>query len=401
MVALFIGPAGMALTGNLRNFLTGLDSFSTLGFQNGIIKYTAQHANDEQKLYRTLATVFISIFFTILLLSSILLVLSGFWEEKIFGTGEYGWVFKVLAFSLPWYTGNLVFMAVLNGLGKYKQVIGINIWGNATGVLLSALMIWKLGITGALLGLIVYPALLFMFSFYLLYRTFPRFPFLRWKYFDRTILRGLFSYSQMSIISAILGPFVFLSIRNNLMENFSPSEAGFWESINRISVFYLMFSTTLLTVYFLPKLSTANSRDETRSIFLSYYKGIVPVFAAGLIAVYFLRHFIVQLLFSEEFMAMEGLFFWQLLGDFFKVCSLILGYELIAKKMTRSFIAFELVSFTILYVSSYFLIARYGSEGAVMAHTFTSLIFLILLLIFSRKKILPAFLNKPVINNGK
>ncbi|MEL1244126.1 O-antigen translocase [Flavobacterium sp. DGU11] len=386
MIALFIGPAGMALTGNLRNFLTGLDSFSTLGFQNGIIKYTAENSKDNVKLYRTLATIFISIFFTILLLSAILLLLSGYWEEWIFGTGEYVWVFKVLAFSLPWYTGNLIFMAVLNGLGKYKQVIGINIWGNAAGVILSAFLIWKLGVTGAFLGLILYPALLFLFSFYLLYRTFPRFPFLRWRYFDYSILRGLLSYSQMALVSAVFGPVVYLSIRNNLMDNFSPNEAGLWESISRISTFYLMFVTTLLTVYFLPNLSMSKSNIETRTVFRKYYKGIVPVFVLGLAAIYFLRYFIIRILFSAEFLPMEKLFFWQLLGDFFKVCSLILGYELFAKKLTRTFIITEIMSFVVLYFSSKYLISIYGSEGAVMAHAFTYFVYLAVLVVYFRKK---------------
>ncbi len=387
MTAEFLGPAGMALTGNLRNFLTFIDTFSTLGLQNGIIKYTAQHTDGQEKLYRTLATVFISLSVTIVLLGLALFIPSHFWSKWIFKSAEYAWVFKVLAFSLPWYAGNLVFMAVLNGMGKYRNVIAINIWGNIAGVLLSALLIWKLGVTGAFLGLILYPALMFFFSFYLLYRTFQGFPYLRWKYFDPSLLRGLFSYSTMGFISAILGTVVYISIRNNLIENFSEDQAGFYEGMNRISSFYLMFVSTLLTLYFLPGLSQAKSVAETRKVFYSYYTGIVPVFALGLFVIYLLREFIIHIVLSEKFLPMENLFIWQLLGDLFKVCSLILGYELLAKKATKAFIITEVLSFAVLYVSAHYLVAKYGSEGAIMAHTVTYFIYLLVLVLYFRRKL--------------
>lgn len=387
MTAEFIGPAGMGLLGNLRTFLTSLDTFSTLGFQNGIIKYTAENSADEEKLYRTLATVFISILFAILLISGVLLLLSDYWGRWVFKTGEYAWVFRVLAFSLPLYTGNLVFMSVLNGLGRYKKVIGITIWGNVTGVLLSALLIWKLGVAGAFLGLIVYPALMFLFSFYLLYRTFPRFPFLRWKYFDIELIKGLFSYSTMALVTAVCSSLVYISLRNKLISDFSEEEAGFWEGISRISSFYFLFVSTLLTLYFLPKLSQAKNTVETKGVFRSYYKGIIPVFAVGLIIVYLLRRFIISLVLSDEFLPMEHLFAWQLLGDFLKACSLILGYEILAKKATRVFIITEIMSFGVMYVSGDYLIGLYGSEGAVMAHVVTNSVHFLVLMVYSGKKL--------------
>lgn len=384
MTARFLGPSGMALTGNLRNFLTSLDTFSILGFQNGIIKYTAENAEDEQKLFRTLGTLFISILVAIVVLSVMLFFPALLWSRWLLNSEEYAWVFRVLALSLPWYAGNLIFIAVLNGLGKYKQVVGINIWGNIVGVLFSALLIWKLGIAGAFLGLILYPSLMFFFSFYLLYRTFPRFPFLRWKYFDIAMLRGLFSYSGMALISAIIGPVLYLAIRNRLIDTFGEDEAGLWEGMNRISSFYLMFVSTLLTLYFLPKLSQAKTEAETRSVFRSYYKGIVPVFALGLIVIYLLREFIIRTLLSEEFLPMDNLFFWQLLGDFLKVCSLILGYEMLAKKQTKAFIITEILSFAILYVSASHFASLYASEGAVMAHALTYLVYFLVLTVHFR-----------------
>jgi len=389
MIALFIGPAGMTLTGNLRNFLTPVDIFSTLGLQNGIVKFTAENENDHKKLQHVLATICISILAAIVLCSLILLLPATYWSEWVFnGTTKYAWVFRVLAFALPLYTGNLVFISLLNGLGNFKQVIYLNMWGNAIGVLLSAILIWQMGLNGAFLGLITYPALLFFFSFYYVQLRFPKLNFIKFKYFDASLLSGLFSYSFMSVVTAILSPVIYIYIRSTIAQTVSVNDAGYWESLNRIASFYLMFASTLLTLYFLPKLSTAKSNTDTRSVFLSYYKGVVPLYAVGLITIYMLRFVIIKLLFTAEFLPMAGLFAWQLTGDFFKVCSLILGYEFFAKKMTKAFIVTEIFSFCVLYVSSNVLIAKYGAEGAVMAHALTYVIYFAVLAVYLRKKII-------------
>lgn len=388
IIAVFLAPGGLAFVGNFRNFITLIDTFSTLGFQNGIIKYVAENEKDSQKLNGILTTVFVTLLFAVLLMSGILFAAANSLSVYFFNSdGRYGWIFIVSALCLPWYAGNMLLVSVLNGLGKYKQVIRINIWGNITGVLLSAVLIWQFKISGALLGLILPPSLLFIFSFYLLRKQFPELSFLKKENFDFGYLKGFFSYSLMTVVAVVLGTCISIYIRNTLINNYSQQEAGYWEAINRLSGFYLMFVSTLLTVYFLPKLSQAESNEETKQIFWSYYKGIVPVFGLGLIAIYLLRDFIVRLLLTKEFLPMEDLFSWQLAGDFLKICSLILGYEFFAKKMLKAFIVFEVISCTILFISSYYLISLYGSEGAVMAHVFTYLIYLIVMIVFFRKKL--------------
>lgn len=385
VIATFIGPAGNAIIGNFRSFLTTLDAVATLGFQNGVIKYVAENEKDTFKLHRVLATSFLSILLIILVLGVLLFFAANPLNSYFFGNRHnYAWIFKIVAFSLPWYAGSLLLMSVVNGLGMYNKVIIINIWGNILGVLSSAFLIWKLDVEGAFLGLIITPAFTFLFSGYLLFKKFPGVTFLRFKNFDDKILKGLLAFSSMALVTAVLGSIINVEIRNTLIDNYSETEAGFWDAMTRISTFYLMFVSTLLTVYFLPKLSMAVNTAETKKVIFNYYKLIVPLFIAGAIAIYFLREFVVRLVLSEEYLPVTELFFWQLAGDFFKVCSLILGYQFFAKKMTGAFIVTEIFSFCVLYFSSIFLIKLYGAQGAVMAHTVTYFVYLVVLIIYFR-----------------
>jgi PST family polysaccharide transporter len=164
-------------------------------------------------------------------------------------------------------------------------------------------------------------------------------------------------------------------------------QAGFWETMSRISTYYMMFISTILTVYFLPKLAISKDNLETKKVFWSFYKNILPFFTIGLILIYFSRTLLIKLLFTSEFLPVTSLFFWQLLGDVLKVASLILGYQFYAKKMTAAFIISELLSLGVLYFTSLYLITIFGIQGVVMAQALDNGIYLLVLAIYFRKSL--------------
>lgn len=388
ILAVFVGPSGMALVGNLRNFLTSLENISTLGFQNGIVKYTAENEKNKVELQKIITTVFISLSFIAVLLGFVLFFTAQYWNTRIFGNNtEYLPVFKVLALALPFYAVSIFFVALINGLGKFQKVIWINIIGNIIGLAVSLFLILQYQTIGALMAIVIAPALLFFVTFYLVQKEINFFQIIKLDLFDFKIIKNLSSYSLMALVSSILGPFVFLAIRNHIIHDLGIEQAGYWETITRISSYYLLFISTILTVYFLPKLSKASTNQETKSVFWEFYKFILPVFVLGLIVLYLARFFVVKLLFSKEFLPVTDLFFWQFLGDIFKVCSLILGYQFFAKKLTLAFILTELFSLFILYTASVYYIQIFQIEGVVIAYAFQNLSYLIVLAIYFRKSL--------------
>ena len=89
------------------------------------------------------------------------------------------------------------------------------------------------------------------------------------------------------------------------------------------------------------------------------------------------------LIFTNDFQPVEDLFFWQLLGDFIKVLSIVIAYQFLAKKMFTHFIIIEVFLVIMLYFSSVYLIDAYGVKGAVIGHFISYLMhFGIVLLIF-------------------
>ena len=389
VMALFVGPSGLALVGNFRNFITSIETLSTLGLQNGVVKYVVDAKDDALALQKVLATVFISLATMVVVLSAGLFLFAHFWSVWLFGpASDYHSVFIALALALPWYAASILLVSVLNGLGQFQQVIRVNLWGNFLGLLVSLVLVWYYRTFGALLSLVIPPALLFGVVVYYLQTKIQFAQLLSWQLFDRQILWQLSSYSLMALVATVLGPLVYVQIRNEVIAQLGTVQAGYWEAMTRISSYYFLFIATLLSVYFLPKLSQAKTNKATQQVFFSYYKLVLPLFVLGLFILYLGRNFWVPLLFSKAFAPVTDLFLWQMVGDVFKAASLILGYQFFAKKMTISFILCELASLGAFYVCTIICLPRFQLQGVVLAQALAYMGYFFLLVGVFRKQIL-------------
>lgn len=385
-IAIYVGPEGMGLVGNLRNFLATIQSFSTLGFYNGIVKYVAEFKDQKLKLSQNLTTVFIITFFASLLLSIYCYFNSEQINVWIFNSQtSYAYVIKILSIALPFYALNMILLAALNGFSKHRQIVVINIFSQVLGAILTLYLIWQHQLDGALIAAVVSPSIILLVTLFSLSDVKLIFGLLQVKNFHFGALKNLGSYSLMALFSSITLPLVMLAVRNHIMDTIGFKEAGFWEAILRLSDYYLMFITTLMTLYLLPRFSEISNKIDFRNEILHFYKNIIPIFGVGLIAIYFLRKFIIQLVFTSEFAEVEDLFFWQLLGDFVKVLSIVISYQFLAKKMVVHYLLVEAFSVVTIYLTSLYFIDTIGLKGVVIAHFVSYVVhFIVLLIIFNK-----------------
>jgi PST family polysaccharide transporter len=387
VIAIFVGPSGMALVGNLRNFMSSLEAFSTLGFENGVVKYVSENKSDEAKLRITLSTVFFSVLVSCLIVSVSLFTFSEYFNAKIFGHLQYGYLIKSLILILPFYIGNIFLVAIINGLGKYRKVILINILGSLLGLFVTVILITQFQVSGALFSIVITPSLLFFVSFYFINKELKILKFISKNEVKFVALKNFSSFTIMALVSSVFGPLVLLSIRNHVIGSLGIDAAGYWEGLNRISSYYFLFITSILGIYFLPKLSNSKSVRETNSLIISYFKTVLPIFVSGLIVIFIFKDVIIQLLFTKDFSPMSTLFFWQIVGDILKAASYILAFQFYAKKMTKAFVLFEIASLAVLYFSSIYFISIYQIEGVVIAHAFTYVIYFVALVVYFRRNL--------------
>ncbi len=385
-LAIFVGANGMAYVGNFRAFLSVVENFSLLGIQNAIVKYVAEYQHDKSKLKSVLTTFGLLLLTSSIVISLVLIFGANYFSKEIFHRSElYSFVFYVLAILFPLYVFSTFCISVVNGFQEYKKVIYIQIISSSIALLFSVFLIYYYTTFGALISLVLAPVFVFFVCLFYLRNLISISDVFSFQSFDFSVVKNLSEYVLMALVSGVIGSFVLLEIRTDVIEITGLKNAGIYEGLQRISSYYLLFISSIMAIYFYPKLAEQNS--NTKAIILNYLKTIIPIFAIGLALIYVLRKFIIQMLFSAEFESMESLFLWQLVGDLLKGIALIFGTILIATKQTKAFIITEIISLFIMYYSTNWMLHAIGINGIVMAHTFTYFMYLLVLVIYFRKKL--------------
>jgi PST family polysaccharide transporter len=349
------------------------------------VKYVSEFQNDRSKLKSVLATFGLLLLTSSIAISLFLILGADYLSKQIFNHSEiYSFVFYSIAVVFPLYVFSTFCISVVNGFQEYKNVIYIQIISSAIALIFSVFFIYYYSTIGALVSLIFAPIFVFFVSLFYLKKHIRFRDVLSIEFFDFKIVKNLSEYVLMALVSGVIGSFVLLEIRTDIVAITGLQQAGIYEGLQRISSYYLLFVSSIMAIYFYPKIAAKNS--NLNEIIFNYLKTIIPIFATGLLIIYFLRKFIIQILFSSEFETMESLFLWQLLGDLLKAISLIFGTILIAKKKTKIFIITEIISLSILYFSSNWMLHTIGINGIVMAHTFTYFMYLLVMVFIFFKK---------------
>ena len=388
IVASIIGPAGVALVGQLNNFSTIALSLATGGINSGITKYVAEYKSDASKVKQYLATAFRITVVCSLLVGLVLLLLCKQLSSLIMMTQQYWYVFAIFGITITFYGLNNMLVSVVNGYKQFNKYVKVNIVSSIFGVAFTVALVLALGLPGALISAVTFQSLMIFVSVLMLRKLeWLRKDWLVGK-FKRTIASQYFRYALMTLLSAFLVPISQMLLRGYVISEISITEAGWWEGMNRISNMYLMVITSSFSVYYLPRLSEISDRIELRHEIFKCYKVIVPLLLAGFTVIYFLRFFIVKLLFTHEFMPMTQLFIWQMAGDFFKICSWLLAFLMVAKSMTKAYISTEII-FTLSYILlGYTFIRLDGIVGLCQAYLTNYVLYLAVLTFMFRKLLL-------------
>ena len=385
--AIFIGPSGIAITGNLSNIMQSIESLTSLGVKNGIIKYVSENKEDKTKL-----KFIISSAFTITLIISILLFIflfffSSYLSFFVFKHINYSYLFKISALMMPFYSFHIFFISVMNGMKQVSELVKINVLGYFLTTIIVVFLIITRELNGALLAIIVIPILLFCSLFYKYSYFINIIKLIDISFISKEFLNKIASFFSMSLFSGIMFPVIFLFIRNYIIDNVGLNEAGYWEATRKISNYYMLFIYAIYDMYLLPTLSEDTNSKSFKSNIFNFYKHVLPIVLVLFITIYSFRFLVIKIVFTDQFLGMHELFCWQLFGDFFKIISFTIAYQFSAKRMIKLYIACEAVYLLFIYLSSIHLIDYYGVIGAVKAHAYSYIFYTLLMFFIFRKKL--------------
>ena len=147
---------------------------------------------------------------------------------------------------------------------------------------------------------------------------------------------------------------------------------------------YLLFLITTFKFYLIPTFSKLSDNELKNEVF-KIWKVVIPIIMIITAGVYVTKDLIINILLSKEFVLINTIILFHLLGDVIKINCWVLGNIMISKADTKSFVFFQIEWSLIFVVLTYLFTQQYGFVGVSIAYFVTYIIHFTLLNIYFRK----------------
>jgi len=387
VIAVYVGPSGLAVIGQLQNFINLVMLGAGNFLKTAITKYTAEYNGDEVKTNE----LWSASMRVVLGLNVIIFIALFFFSESISNlilhNSEYNFVLKIFAFSLPFFILNTFFLSILNGQKKIRQYTIINILLSIVSLSLVSFLSYFYGLKGALVAYVINQSVVFLITLVYLRKE----SWLKVKNFlhstNKDSYRKLYRFALITFTSILASNITIMFIRNNLINELSVQDAGYWQGIWALSQVALSLVTMSLTTYLLPTISGLSLKVEITKELRQAIQVVIPIVLFMSLTMYLLRDFIILLLYTDDFMPMRDLFLWQMIGNVIKVCGWLYGYVLVAKGMVKYTVSTEVVFAMTWAILTLVLVDSYGLVGTTYAYAVNNLLHFITMVYLYKNKI--------------
>ncbi len=384
IVAVYLGTNGMFLMGQLKDFLRLGNTIGSFGIENGIVKYVSEYDNDKSKLSNIIGTSFKINFTSALIFSGLIIIFKNQIADFLQINFSENFYFLILIFSIISASIHTCFLSIYNGLNKIKLYVLVNIFSNIISAIILVILVLEMEIIGAFYALAINQifSLLINVIFFFIYKPFE----IGWvfKKFVYDNLKKLSSFSIMAVVGPtclIISTFI---VRDFIFAEFGSDYAGSWEAMWRISAIYLLFLITTFKFYLIPTFSKLDDNELKKEVF-KIWKVVIPIIIIITAGVYITKDLIINILLSEEFILINTIIFFHLLGDIIKINCWVLGNIMISKADTKSFIFFQIEWSVIFVALTYLFVGKYGFVGVSISYFITYIIHFSLLNLYFRK----------------
>jgi O-antigen/teichoic acid export membrane protein len=385
LLALYTGPAGLAVYSQFHNFIQISISVAKGGVENGLTKYTAQNIEDKSYQSQLFGVAILIALIATTATSCIIIFFSDTISGIVFDTYLYVGAIKLFGLTLILSSLNGIILSIINGRHEIELYTAANITQSILTTIISVALLVRFGLYGALIGLLLSQATSVLAIIFLFRKKLNKIILPIKLKFDKQITLLLLKFSAMSLVTAVLGPLVPMLVRSHIQVSADATTAGLWQAIWYFSSVYLMVVTSTLAVYYLPKFSSIKESHQIKTELIRGLSIIIPSVILLSIFVYFFRNIVVRILFSDEFKEIGELFAWMLVGDVLKIASWFFSYLMLAKAMAKSYIFTEIFFSGTFLILSYVLFLEYGLVGVTYAHTINYMAYLIAVVFITKE----------------
>ncbi len=370
-LALRFGTEGF---GQLSQILALGALFSVLaggGLTNGIVRNLAATDSPDERAAWIRASLPIAAWSAVAL-GIVALVIYATTGTTLFAGQDLSFALIVMAVSQAVVGFGNIALAYLSGTHDIKRFTLANAAGSIAAAVLVAALAAAWGFHGAVAGCAAMGLMPALAGLVVSARTID-WALIRKTAFERVRAIALMKFGATMYLAVAAVPLVWVYIRSDLAIRKGWHDVGLWQSTTRISDAYMQVFGIIFMNYALPQLAASAPADRAKR--LRHIAVIVfGLFLSGAALVYFGRQIVLRLAFSREFEDAATYLAPQILGDAFKLLSLLFVFYLMALNRVWVLAAMEVLQAGVILVAYWILVGQLGDRAAVVSYALATVV---------------------------
>jgi len=345
-IAVILGPEGMGIAGLLNSTLELIGGLTNFGLQTSAVKdvSAANATENEERVAIIIKVLRRLVWFTGVLGTFVTIVLSSWLSKLSFGNTDYTLAFIWISMTLLFKQVTSGQLVVLQGLHKIQYLAKANLYGSLLGLIITVPLYYYFVIDAIVPGIIVTALISLVFSWYFSRKV----KISRVKITNvRTITesKNMLTMGFMISLSGLMALGVAYIVRIFISNKSGVSEVGLYNAGFAIINTYVGLIFTAMATDYYPRLAAVGHSNKLCKETINQQAEIAILILAPLLIVFlvFIK-WIIIILYSIKFVAVDGMIHWAALGMLFKAASWSIAFILLAKGASKLFFINALIA---------------------------------------------------------
>lgn len=351
-IAILLGPSGIGLVQLFESTIQLVQSISNLGIGFSGVRDIAQSisSEDELKLSKTMITLKRWSWLTGILGVTMTVLMSKKLSYWTFGDEKYWIEMSILSLTILMANITAGYTAIIRGARRMADFARITIISSLIGTIFTVLIYYFYGVRG------IVPVLLLTGLITLIVNIFYAVKIQVTKV-SITLKNSFYDGLEMvklGVFTVITGFITMLSmyyVRISINDNIGIDSVGYYAAASALAVTYMGLIFSSMGKDYFPKVSAINKDDKALNKAIVEQTKILLLLGTPLIILMFtFSEYLIQILYTNEFLLALPLLMWLLLSVFLKLIGFPIGYVFLAKGKGKIFI-FTQSLWNIIFVS--------------------------------------------------
>lgn len=346
VAAVLLGPAGMGIVGLFNSTLDFFGSATNFGLATAAVRNLSIIPADgsDEELGRQVAIIQNLALITGTVGVSVVILLSPFLSQLVFGSDEYFWAFIFLSITLFFNQVLSGKMAMIQGLRKLSLLAQSTMANAFFSVLIAVPLYYFFGMEGIVPAIILISLSSLLGAFYFSRK-------LSYPIVKVSLIQSLSEGKEMLKLGFFIGLSGLFSLGSAYLLRLVINKIGSLEDVGLYNAGFAMINTyvglifTAMATDYFPRLSSAIS-DKGKFSQVVNHQMEVSILLLGPILCWFivLINPIIILLYSNAFVRINEMLLWSALGMLFKAFGWCLGYIILTKGSSTFFFRNEMIA---------------------------------------------------------